>query len=108
MNFSCRHELLLHHKSQLCISEATSHDVAWLHLHLIDTLYMLQAEVDDAQKDVDSLNLQVHRQANTLLHPRREQGRQEGLLRSLQLQLERRQDQAWRQAEAASEAPAAA
>lgn len=65
---------------------------------------MLQAEVDDAQKLLDTLHSRVGRQANALLHPRREQGRQEGLLRSLQLQLERRQDQAWRQAEAASQA----
>lgn len=62
----------------------------------------MQGEVDDAQKLLDTLNSQVNKQANALLHPRREQGRQEGLLRSLQLQLERRRDAAQQQAQAAS------
>ena len=77
-------------------------DIACSYLRPAHAVHMLQAEVDEAQKLLDSLNSHVHRQANTLLHPRREQGRQEGLMRSLQLQLQRRQDQARWQADAAS------
>ena len=65
---------------------------------------ILQAEVDDAWRVLSSLNLQIHEQGNTLLYPREEQGRQEGLLYSLQMQLEQKQDQARQRAEAASSA----
>ena len=88
----------------LSLISCNAKESLWLPLSRHHEMYMLQAEVDGAQRLLDSLNLQIHKQESTLLQPRREQGRQDGLLYSLQMQLEHKQDRARQRAEAASSA----